>query len=272
MDVIYLTGMPRSGTTWAARALAAAIGAHLVDEPFNGEFYPERAGYEMAYVRGDSAESPLLTLLRRDLKSWRHPRRALRIRLRRRVVVKDVHIPLALSAVSRHLPARAVILVRHPCAVAASWLRLNFPARARLDALLRQEALMTDHLHPFARRLATVADPYAQVGALWGAVHFTLQRLGSDHPDWLWVTHEHLCSDPPAAFAALARQLGYAMRPAGHAFIRRHDRAPGADEGPFAVARVSAEEPDKWRTLLSAGQIAAVLDGEAPFGMLDRHY
>lgn len=272
MDVIYLTGLPRSGTSWAARALAAAIGAYLVDEPFNGEFYPERARFEMAYVRADSAESPLHALLRRDLRHWRHPRRTLRIWLRRRVLIKDVHTALALPHISRHITPRAVILVRHPCAVADSWQRLNFPAGARLDTLLQQESLMADHLHPFAAHLRAVADPYAQVGALWGAVLYTLQRLSVDQPGWHWVTHESLCVEPAAAFAALAQRLGYAMRPEGVAFIRRHDRPPGTDEGPFAVARVSAEEPDKWRTRLTAGQIGAVLDGEAPFGMLDRYY
>jgi hypothetical protein len=55
MPVLFLTGIPRSGTTWAAQGIAALTRARYVHEPFNRVLYPERARYNMLYLPANSA-------------------------------------------------------------------------------------------------------------------------------------------------------------------------------------------------------------------------
>ncbi|MGD2165207.1 MAG: hypothetical protein PVH50_06740, partial [Anaerolineae bacterium] len=95
----------------------------------------------------------------------------------RRVVVKDVHICLAVEHVWERLKPVVVILARHPCAVANSWARLGLDVSFRLDLLLSQERLIEDHLSPFTKHIAGARDYFFSMGAYWGATYHVLWQL-----------------------------------------------------------------------------------------------
>ena len=71
MQLIFLTGLPRSGTTWAGRALAAATGSVIVDEPFNRKWHPERTGYRLKYLTAGMPDAEMIPILRREIHHWR---------------------------------------------------------------------------------------------------------------------------------------------------------------------------------------------------------
>jgi hypothetical protein len=87
----------------------------------------------------------------------------------------------------------------------------------------------------------------------WEVGLFTCALRGGveAHADWLSVSHEHLCADPIARFRSLFEQVGYPWSPAVEDYLRESDR-PG--EG-WSTHRVAADQPDRWRRRLDAGQI-----------------
>jgi hypothetical protein len=268
-QLIFLTGLPRSGSTWAARALSHAAGARLVHEPFNWRAHPELIEFHVRYLPAGSYEPKLLHAMNGALKG-RFPfsRRA------ERVLIKDVHVCLALPYIEEHFQPHALILVRHPCGMAQSWQRLGLEVDFRLDLLLAQETLRRGWLAPFVEHLRRRGDYFFSLGAYWGASHFLLQQMAVGQPTWQWATHEWFCADPPAHFQETLAHFGLHMGRTGQAklaqFLLAHDRRQHAGESEHSVARQTALEPDKWRRELSAVQIAAVLAGVAPFGMLER--
>ncbi len=263
---IFLTGLPRSGSTWAAQALAAATGARLVHEPFNWLRYPARERFHMRYLPAGAYEPELLAILHNTLKP--------RLPWQKRpdsVLVKDVHVCLALPYIWEHFRPQVIILVRHPCGMAQSWQALDLKVNFRLDLLLSQTALQP-LLAPFAEHMRRQDDYFFALGAYWGASHYLLDYLSQEQPAWQWVTHEALCLDPVAHYRNLAASMGLGQGREAQLerFLTANDRRRTAGEGAHSTARITAQEPDKWRRRLTPQQISAVLAGAAPFGMLSR--
>lgn len=270
MPMIFLTGMPRCGSTWAGRALAHLTGSRYIHEPLNGHRDPELAAFNMRYSRPGACDPALIQILQSRARSADRRVRLIEFMQRRQnVVIKEVHGTLAVACVDRHLRPDVVVLIRHPCGVAASWKRLGWLAAewAEGDPLLEQTTLVEDHLSPFQSHILSSRDPYFRLGAYWGAIHYVLHRLAALHPRWQWVTHEDLCSSPGERFAALLHALGQKAQPGSYSFFEAYDRPPAQNEGPFDIYRQTVAQPEKWRSVLTAEEVGKVLTGAAPFGM-----
>ena len=267
---ILLTGLPRSGTTWASRAILSALNGRLVHEPFNWKRYPERVDYHMRYLTASSSDERLAGIyskaLRSGLADLFHPNR--------RIIVKDVHICLAIEYLWAIFKPRIIIMMRHPCAIASSWRGLELEARSRIELLLSQEALLLTYLAPFVDHLTASEEYFFDIGAYWGASYFILDGISIRHRDWLWSSHEQLCVDSLNSYQKLLHDLGLSDDEVHiqrlKRFLTKHDRSRNGQDRPYSIARKTSQEPEKWRELLSSAEIDAVLSGAEPFGMLQK--
>jgi hypothetical protein len=264
---IFLFSLPRSGSTWAANAVAAAINGRLVHEPFNWRTFPRRSVYHMRYIPAGAHEPDLVRIVLRNLKGL-----PLLGRYDRRPIVKDVHVLLALDYLAEWFNPFVILLVRHPCSVAQSWQRLGLEIHFRLDLLLQQDMLYDRWLAPFAQHMKASDDYFFSIGAFWGATHYILAQLALDHPEWQWLTHEALCLDE-GLFVDVLRRLGVPDQEIDRQrlanFLQGHNRRRTTGEDDYSLARLSYQEPDKWKRVMSAEQISAVTAGVAPFEMLE---
>ncbi len=273
--LLFVTGLPRSGTTWAAQAFAAAIGGRIIHEPFNWGKNPDRLPYHMLYRSAQAEDPMLLNIINNSMRfSWKHSYDWLRPN--RPTVIKDVHICLASAFIDAHLQPKTVIISRHPCAMAHSWNTLEYKVGFRIETLLRQTDLVNIYLKPFVSHLRNQHDYFAQVGAYWGASYYILQQIASRYPAWQWVTHEWLCIHASEHIQSLFERLNIAISPRNHIhlshFLESNNRPPKTGEGAYSTARSSEAEPNKWQQRLTDEQIAAVLHGASPFGVLDKLY
>lgn len=267
--LIFLTGIPRSGTTWAAKAIAAATSSRLVYEPFNWKVHPQRINYHMKYLPAGSNDEEFLRILNASIKPllpfWDF------FAGTKNILIKDVHTCMALEYIWQQLQPRIIILMRHPCAVAGSWSSLGLEARSRLDILLNQKDLYKKYLKPFERHINSSNDYFFEVGAYWGASYFIMDQFARKHPEWQWITHEWLCDDPVAHYYKLLNNLDLEMNEKGIQFLEENNRARKKGEGPHSTARVSRSEPDKWKAFLTEENIQKVLSGAAPFELLIKY-
>jgi len=273
MQTILLTSLPRSGSTWASQAIAMATRSRLIHEPFNWKRFPEREKYHMLYLPAGSNQMDLIEIIENESTpkfpfiNW--------LMKDKPVVIKDVHLCLAVEFVWEQLEPDIIILIRHPCGMADSWMKLNFEVRFRLDLLLAQQNLMADYLSPFKDHLSPNGDKWFEIGAYWGASHFVLDQISQAHREWKWLTHEELCVNSATRYQQLLNNLGIKIDPIGQkrllSFINHHNRSIMGKKH-YSVSRISANEPEKWRKHMTPEQIRSVIKGAEPFGIMQKYY
>ena len=168
-----------------------------------------------------------------------------------RVLVKSVYAPLALEWINARFQPQTVVVLRHPLNVMASWVELmgggcaldtNPTVREHFAARWNLPELDAD-----ASRLQRIAW---EVGLFTTALHAGID----EHPDWVVVSHEELCVDPTTTFRRLYEEVGLDWTPKTESFLTERNR-PGTG---FAVFRVAAELPERWRKRLTTEQVQEI--------------
>jgi hypothetical protein len=286
---VVVAGIPRSGTSWVAKALSFDPRYTYFREPDN---YDRVAGAERRFaslylaagmadaawdahldraIRGRIATRFTLSeeIARRTarLPRWLRPvgrSMPLLLRGRQPVLLKLVNSNLALGRLAERYPAaRQLYLVRHPCATFASWRRLGWEPEPR--ALLDSPALMHDHLEPFRELLHSARSFWERAGAYWGAVNHVVHRQTAAEPGSRVVAvYESLCERGEERFRALHEQLGLAWTDGAADFLRTADRT---DDAPYSLRRRARDQVHAWRAAVTDAEAAACRRFAEPFGL-----
>ena len=280
---ILVTGAPRSGTTILGRLLAAPRHVAMVYEPLNFHIGLRDIPRHFVYVcdgspdeatigaaieallagRGTfrpsgipgSTAGPVKRLLRRTLVSrtnvdyWlaaHDPRRT-------RWLLKDPLAGFSAEWLARRFDMSTVVIVRHPAAVVASYVRLGW--RFSLSELQQQPELMRCHLEPVLRDVDAGSLTAVDEGALlWRCYYDVLDRYLDRNRGMTVVRHEDLSRDPIAVLTALYRQLGMHLdaRIARRvqAFTGAHNRAAQRPGAVHTLRQDSKSAIDAWRSAL----------------------
>ncbi len=270
---ILIVGLPRSGTTWTMRALAAGPGTRAIGEPDNEDKFPEsihaKHGVGRYPVLGPGASCPPYE----KLWAWvldgaledgraqlaRHllgPGAVNRIHEGRRDPVTWLAGLLARNPRSDPAPAGGprlvLVLRRHPGNVLASWLELNLKD-SRNSTLETRPEIRTRYLEPWGVPLPG-PDPIERISWRIGLLTAVLEEAAAGHPEWHVRSHEQLCTDPPAEFQKLYAELGLEWGEPSAQFLDEHN-TPGPG---FVVKRVASELSDSWRRRLDDDQVATL--------------
>jgi hypothetical protein len=277
---VVVAGLPRSGTSWVAKALSFAPGYSYFREPDNADHVrgAERR-FRWLYLPAGRDDEGYRRQLERALAGHvrdpdvmvespgpilGHLPAGVRRRLgtlapalyatRPGVLVKLVHSNLALEWLTAARPdARIVPVLRHPCGTYGSWARQGWtPEPARL---LDDERLVEEHLDPYVDVIRGAAGFWELAGAEWAAVTLVVTGQLARHPEWVVVQHEWLCLDPLAHFRRLYEALGLPWPDEAAEFLTANDR-PG-DDRMHTLQRSSLDEIDKWKRQLDPADVAA---------------
>jgi len=281
---ILLTGMPRSGTTWVGRILAAGGEVGYINEPFNLAVSPgsfrvpvahwyayvtteTEAEFLPALARGLRFDYPLARELRRcrnrtdlhhTLRSWREFARS----RGRRPLVKEPHAVFSVEWFVERLGSDVVFMVRQPLAVVSSWKRLgwNFDFANLLD----QSALMRDWLSPFEPEMRAALSPswtlVERVALLWKVVYSIVDD--ERFPQVQLVRHEDLSAHPERRYADLFRTLDLAYTSDVAQAVRK-STAPG-NPAEIRIERQHETELDSkanlgnWRHRLTDDEVTRI--------------
>ena len=242
---IYVTGVPRSGTTFMGKVLSLPREVDYIHEPFSpGCGIPNLDAGRYLYVRSALDTEPMqrfadaadrlvdydFTLKTKVPKSdpWRRrlskrlggSRGPFYLRLAKlnpfhtAAVVKDPTAPLVAAYLQARHNVVPVIVVRHPVSLAASLKRLGWHPTLRW--LAEQPALVEDHFaEPEERAFLerTWDDPIDAAAAHWRAIYRVLLRQAQAQEGWHFVTHEALSAEPVITFQYLYDALGLPWSP-----------------------------------------------------------
>ncbi len=286
---VIVAGFPRSGTSWLAKCLSFAPDFTYYREPDNFDRVPEAeqrfvhlyltaTNDDPAYRRlmtracqGQVATAftmkedpgPLLALLGRRGR-WLGERFPFLFFRKQHVLLKLVFANLNLAWFSANVPrASQLCVLRHPCGQFASWQRLGWEPKPA--ALLDNQRLIVDHLHPFVDLINSARTFWERAGALWGATVHVIHRQTRADGGRRIVAYEWLCADPLARFEQLYELLDMEWTAEAERGIRKGNVE--GDSMTYSLHRPAAVQVDRWKDRVGPEEIASCRRFVEPFGL-----
>lgn len=227
---VLVTGLPRSGTSWVGKMLAASGQMVYVNEPLNPERPPGRSPgvlnasvtHRFQYICPD-AESPWLDAFSdtarlryrflAELRRNRRPGDLARLAKRgtaftlgcltgRRALLDDPFALFSAAWFAERLGCRVIVLVRDPASFVASWQRLGWTVY--FHELLEQPLLVRDH--PCVEELRPLVgsqDRIAKSATLWRVARQVTDDVAARTPGIRVTSYEALASEPLDGFRDL---------------------------------------------------------------------
>lgn len=232
---ILLTGTHRSGTTWVGKVIAAADHVGYITEPFNDAnrrpgIFAQQFGRYFPYLNKNEQQDFLQAF--QDTLAFRYrftagihgattPRQYGRVgrdsvrsayyRLMHfRPFIKDPNALFLAEWLYQQFDMNVMVIIRHPAAFISSLIKLNW--RFPFEDYLKQPQLISDHLYDFEDEIISYASSehslIDQAILAWKTLHHVILTYQQRHPEWLFVKHEELSSDPLKGFENIYAQLG----------------------------------------------------------------
>jgi hypothetical protein len=297
---VLVTGLPRSGTSWTGKMLAAGGDVVYVNEPLNPQHPPGRCPgvlkasvtHRFQYICDDNSADWLPAFrntialrygFRDELRANRSPYDLARLvrygaafthgRLTgRRALLDDPFAVLSAGWFASRLGCRVIALIRDPVTFVASWQRLGWTVHFR--ELLTQPLLVRDHPAALGLRpLLDSDDHLAKTAALWRFTRDVLLDTAGIH----LVTYESLAADPIDGFRALYTYADLRWSARAERRVRAACLSGSARGGAFAwtgLSRTAYRPMDSRRALESttgltsdqAARIHTIVDGARDHG------
>jgi hypothetical protein len=267
-STIVISGAPRSGTTWAAEVLNTIPGSTLLYEPLYLRSNPllKEIGFRWQTHfnptdRRPAARAYLKKALEgKVLNRWTLSRARLDSVLSTTTwIVKFVRANMLLGWMVRQFPiAPPLVIIRHPCAVVASQLRMGAWGHVSAPAECPEFFDMYPQFIPIRDGVKHLDEILA---VQWCMEYFVILKEPAPHP-WLLVAYEDLVSDSEGCFSSLFGHFKKNMPPAGYAFIHKDSSTTVRDGFSSHDGRLTS-----WKKYLEKEQIKRILKVTEAFGI-----
>jgi hypothetical protein len=233
---IYITGLPRSGTTFVGSVLSLPLEVDYIHEPFNPHCGLPGIEKSYRYIRPtldtrlmqeyDALTAPIFTydftlkshnpvgdpLRRRLLKKIFGSRGPFYLRLakinpfHKTAIIKDPTSPLVTEYLYKNFNVKPLIIIKHPTSFVASIKRLGWDPNVM--KLNDQPELIEDFFSGMPKLFDHVDDdPITSLAIFWKVIYKVLLEQASKYPSWQILTHEELSSNPCQVFNELYQKF-----------------------------------------------------------------
>lgn len=289
---IFVTGAPRSGTSFVGSILSWPLTVDLIYEPTDPivgipginrryRYLPPQAPaddqlarslaglftYEFSYRSPPPRpDDGLFTRYRKRIVG---PRGAVHLWLAKHnpfhtcAVIKDPDGCLLTEYLFTRHHVRPVLCIRHPTAFVASYLSYHFPWD--LPEISEQPNLIRDYFGGDTSLFeVNPEDQLAGTAVLWLALNRVLLDQCSRHPEWILVVHEELCRSPVSTFRQMFERLDLDWsKRVERAIVQRtgpHNKTGPAPGKEHDHHRNSAQLFDARRAMLSLKERERIFD------------
>ena len=273
-EVIWIVGDGRSGTTWVSNLINSRKQYRYMFEPFHPTLIPWTKKFmKFQYIRPNNTSKYFLDRGRVVFSGQlQHPRvnRHNLYKSHSGLLVKDIHAHLFLNWVDVQFPhVKKVMILRHPCAVALSKMRLkrwNWPQDPEI--FFSQPELCRDHLSGYEHTIEKADSVFERYILNWSILHYVPFKQLNNRQIHL-IFYEELCTNPERELSRLFSYLGEPtnLDPELKAILKTPSRT---SRGHSAII-TGADLVSGWRIELTQDQIKRAIDILVVFG-LDRIY
>jgi len=213
-NTVFLVGDGRSGTTWVSNIINYDNEYRYMFEPFHPDFVriSNKLQY-FKYLRPDDDEEYYLNLARivftGQMRSIRVDKyNSQRFFFSKKRLIKDIFAHLFLKWVKIHFPEiKIILLLRHPCAVAASKQKVGKWVRTT-EGFLKQRDLFEDFLYPFEKIIRSSKEGiFEKFIIIWCIIHYVpFKQFRNDQLHLAF--YENFCVHPKSEILRLFSFLG----------------------------------------------------------------
>lgn len=264
-NTVFLAGSGRSGTTWLSDVINYRREYRFIFEPFHpGRVSICRHFNSKQYLRPDDRREEFLAPARKILSGAVHSPwtdRFHRRFLARRRLIKDIRANLLLGWLRANFPSMPmVLLMRHPCAVAASRMALGW--QDNLDETMRQQELVTDFLCPMEAEIRAAKTPFVRHVFLWCIDNYVpLMQLSEGEVHLIF--YENLITHPERELSPLFAALGTDLDTTVYQKMK--------NPSPLSRKIAAHSSPNDWWRRIDKAELRRAFEILALFG-LDRVY
>jgi hypothetical protein len=264
---ILVAGTARSGTTWLGDLIASQIPCRVLFEPFNPDLVAEYRGFHYFQYMRPGTEHPEFGAFAQKVFTGKIRNRWIdrqneRIRSEYRII-KEIRINLALKWLHDNFPVVPILLlIRHPCAVVASRMELDWATDSDIAALLSQPDLLDDHLGPYFYLIKNAKTAEEKHAIIWSVSNLVPLKQFKDH-ELKVVYYENLCIQPLTEMTSIFDSIG---QKSVDSVIDTIDR-PSQTTRVTSALVTGSDKLSSWRKKLSPSQIDNILRIVDGFGL-----
>lgn len=261
---IILAGSGRSGTTWIGNILSANPFVRTVFEPFDGRRVPEASHLPLRpYARPGQAKPEWESVIHQALtgklnNAWVN--RTSRVLWTRHILVKTIRATLLLGWLVDRFNPRIVYVLRHPCAVVNSRLKLGW--ETHLEVFLAQPELVADYLQPYLPVIESAETPTQKHAVMW-AVENLVPLRQKVTTNWVVCTYEQFVSEPETEARRVLQAVGLSYS----WWVKRTMGQVSQVARPGGAITTGQNPITEWQNQLTTQQIDDILTIIASFGI-----
>jgi len=239
---IFVTGVPRSGTTFVGKVLSLPREVDYIHEPFNPQCGVPGVDMWYRYMRAtvDTDKMKEIDAIARSIFSYnfrlrtfipefdtwnkklvkqvvgsRGPFNLFLAKLNifhKAAIIKDPIGNLMTEYLYLTFGVKPVIIIKHPTSFVASLKRVNWwPTLSKLnDQTSLLEDYFPDEVDFFYKKWS---EPYLEAAAFWRVIYKVLLSQGKKYSSWQIITHESLSTQPIVSFKRLYSDLDLRWSP-----------------------------------------------------------
>jgi Sulfotransferase domain len=262
---VLLAGTGRSGTTWVQDIINFDGSYRVMFEPFHSRRVEAVTEWNYRqYLRPGNRSEIFLKPATRILSgriSHEWIDQFNRKRIARKRLIKCIRANLFLKWIKRNFPLiPIVLLLRHPCAVAHSKIKLAWDTH--LQDFLIQDDLVADFLAPFRERIEAAGDGFDRHIIMWCIENYV--PLRQFRPGEILVTfYEDICVDAETETRTILKFLG--AEPSTE--VLRVVARPSARSRQDSAIRSGENLVSSWRKEIAVKQIARAGEILTAFGL-----
>jgi hypothetical protein len=270
-DTVFLASMGRSGSTFLSNIINYDNRFRVMFEPFRASMVAEAKDFIYPYyIRPDNDDAGLLLSAQKIISGrvgskWiNRENRAVFPKAR---LIKEIRSNLFLKWLHSHFPEmKVVLLVRHPCAVAASWLSAGFAdSREVRDRLLANRHFIADTDNTLIEEYQKANSDFERLVFLWCfSYHVPFRQFRRD--ELHTVFYENLILNPGAEIMNLFGFLGRKYAEEG---IRDAYYKPSSTTKKSVFFFREQVRVDHWKNNCTLEQIASAYKIMELFGLGD---
>lgn len=266
-QTLVISGFPRSGTTWLAELFRALPRAGILFEPLNplrvkaaADAHCDWQNFRSRTESWPEGEAFLDEVLRgRVINAWTTCETPISGAWGvRRWIVKLVNSNAMLPWMVGRFPVpRPVLLMRHPCAVYASWVRRGWPILSHIPFEGSRFYEVYPEFEPVVQRLRYPEEYFA---ALWCVDHYpALRELRPS--EYQLCFYERLVTEGATEVERLLKNWNIPMPQAIYSIVNRPSAKASADLQSGSPAQLRG-----WQRHVAADVVGRIIDVLHEFG------